>query len=35
MSDSLLWHRLVNERGWTDERFADWSRRLWVRLLVA
>jgi AcrR family transcriptional regulator len=34
MTDGMLWHRLVNERGWTNERFADWLGRLWVRLLV-
>lgn len=35
MSDGVLWHRLVNERGWTNERFANWLGRLWVELLVA
>ena len=34
MTDGMLWHRLVNERGWTNERFADWLGRMWVRLLV-
>lgn len=34
MTDGMLWHRLVNERGWTDERFADWLGRMWVHLLV-
>lgn len=34
MTDGMLWHRLVNERGWTNERFADWLGRLWGRLLV-
>ena len=34
MTDGMLWHRLVNERGWTNERFADWLGRVWVRLLV-
>ena len=34
MTDGVLWHRLVNERGWTNERFADWLGRVWVRLLV-
>lgn len=33
-TDGMLWHRLVNERGWTDERFADWLGRMWVHLLV-
>jgi hypothetical protein len=30
----VLWHRLVNERGWTNERFADWLGRMWVQMLV-
>jgi AcrR family transcriptional regulator len=34
MTDGVLWHRLVNERGWTNERFADWLGRMWVHLLV-
>jgi AcrR family transcriptional regulator len=34
MTDGTLWHRLVNERGWTNERFADWLGHMWVRLLV-
>ena len=34
MTDGVLWHRLVNERGWTNERFADWLGRVWVRVLV-
>ena len=35
MTDGVLWHRLVNERGWTNEQFADWLGRMWVQLLVA
>jgi AcrR family transcriptional regulator len=35
MTDGVLWHRLVNERGWSNERFAEWLGRLWVDLLVA
>lgn len=34
MTDGMLWHRLVNERGWTNERFADWLGRIWVRQLT-
>jgi AcrR family transcriptional regulator len=34
MTDGMLWHRLVNERGWTNERFANWLGHMWVRLLV-
>jgi AcrR family transcriptional regulator len=35
MTDGMLWHRLVNERGWTNDRFAGWLGRTWVELLVA
>jgi AcrR family transcriptional regulator len=34
MTDGMLWHRLVSERGWTNARFAEWLGRLWVDLLV-
>jgi AcrR family transcriptional regulator len=34
MTDGLLWHRLVNERGWTNERFAEWLGQVWVDRLV-
>ncbi|MGH9271980.1 MAG: helix-turn-helix domain-containing protein [Ilumatobacteraceae bacterium] len=34
MTDGMLWHRLVNERSWTNERFAEWLGRMWVALLV-
>ena len=34
MTDGMLWHRLVNERGWTNERFAEWLGQLWIHLLV-
>lgn len=34
MTDGMLWHRLVNERGWSSERFAEWLGRMWVQLLV-
>lgn len=34
MSDGVLWQRLVENRGWDDERFADWLARMWVALLV-
>ena len=29
-----LWHRLVMERGWTNERFAEWLGNVWVDRLV-
>jgi AcrR family transcriptional regulator len=34
MTDGMLWHRLVNERGWTNERFAKWLGQLWVERLT-
>jgi hypothetical protein len=34
MTDGVLWHRLVQERGWSNEQFADWLGRTWVELLV-
>jgi AcrR family transcriptional regulator len=34
MTDGMLWHRLVNERGWTNERYAHWLGRIWVHLLT-
>lgn len=34
MTDGMLWHRLVVERGWSDERFAVWLGELWVAMLV-
>lgn len=34
MTDGMLWHRLVNERGWSNARFADWLGRMWVGILV-
>ena len=34
MTDGMLWHRLVNERGWTNERFAEWLGNVWVDRLV-
>ena len=32
-TDGQLWHLLVQQRGWDDERFADWLARLWVSAL--
>lgn len=34
MTDGMLWHRLVQERGWSNERFAEWLGRVWVDRLV-
>jgi AcrR family transcriptional regulator len=33
-TDGTLWHRLVAERGWTDERYAEWLGAMWVAALV-
>jgi AcrR family transcriptional regulator len=34
-SDGSLWHGLVQQRVWSDVRYAAWLGRLWVSLLVA
>jgi hypothetical protein len=34
MTDGTLWHRLVEQRGWSDERFAEWLGRTWVTMFV-
>jgi AcrR family transcriptional regulator len=34
MTDGTLWHRLVVERGWSNERFADWLGEIWVHVLL-
>jgi AcrR family transcriptional regulator len=34
-TDGTLWHRLVVERGWTDDRYATWLGRMWASMLVA
>ena len=34
MTDGMLWHRLVNERGWTNDQFAEWLGNVWVGSLV-
>jgi AcrR family transcriptional regulator len=33
--DGTLWRRLVVERGWSDERYADWLGSLWIAQLVS
>jgi hypothetical protein len=35
MMDGALWRRLVIERGWSDERYADWLGSLWSAMLVS
>jgi hypothetical protein len=34
MTDGQLWHQLVVERGWSDEKYAEWLGRTWIALLV-
>jgi AcrR family transcriptional regulator len=34
-TDGTLWHRLVVERGWSDEQYAEHLGRMWVAALVA
>jgi AcrR family transcriptional regulator len=34
-TDGVLWQRLVNERGWSDERFQEWLGQMWISALVA
>ena len=34
-TDGTLWHRLVVERGWTDDRYATWLGQMWASMLVA
>ena len=33
-SDGVLWHRLVRERGWSDEQFAAYLAKAWIAALV-
>jgi hypothetical protein len=32
--DGSLWHQLVAEQGWSDDRFAAWPGQLWISTLV-
>jgi len=32
--DGALWHRLVVERGWSDDRYAELLGTIWVAALV-
>lgn len=32
--DGALWHRLVEERGWSDDRYANLLGTMWVAVLV-
>jgi AcrR family transcriptional regulator len=33
-TDGTLWYRLVVQRGWSDERFAEWMGRTLIAMLV-
>ncbi len=33
-TDGTLWHNLVAQRGWSQEQYAEWLGRLWIRMLV-
>jgi len=33
-TDAVLWHRLVVQRGWTDDQFAEHLAETWVSWLV-
>ena len=33
-TDGSLWHNLVGQLGWSDERYAAWVGRMWVAMLV-
>lgn len=33
-TDGQLWHRLVQQREWPDERFATWLGHLWISVLA-
>jgi AcrR family transcriptional regulator len=35
MMDGSLWRRLVVQRGWSDERYAEWLGSLWIAVLVS
>lgn len=34
MTDGTLWHHLVVERGWTDDRYATYLATMWTAALV-
>ncbi len=34
-TDGMLWHRLVVERGWPDERYTEYLATMWNAALVA
>jgi hypothetical protein len=34
LTDGVLWHRLVVERGWSDDEVAEWLGQIYVAVLV-
>jgi AcrR family transcriptional regulator len=34
LTDGVLWHRLVQERGWTDQQFTAHLAQLWIATLL-
>ncbi len=34
-TDGALWHHLVVERGWSDQRYAEWLAALWTSQFVS
>lgn len=34
MTDGMLWHRLVQQRSWTDDQFAEHLAQVWISALV-
>ena len=34
LTDGVLWHRLVLERGWSDQQFAAHLAQLWIAALT-
>jgi AcrR family transcriptional regulator len=33
-TDGAMWHRLVEQRGWSDDQFAEWLATLWTASFV-
>lgn len=33
--DGALWQRLVEQRGWSDERYAEWLTNIWLTQFVS
>jgi AcrR family transcriptional regulator len=33
-TDGAMWHRLVEQRGWSDDQFAEWLATVWIASFV-